>query len=350
MSQSPFEALVRDWWAVFKRTFRGYQDEGHSDWAAALTFYAALLTFPVLLAVVAFVGLIGGPVVRPLMDNFDASAPGGPVSDLAFISLNNLLSSRGQAFVLLLVGVSVALWAAIGYIATFRRATNRILHTAEDRPPTKTLSARFGIPLLFAWMMAFSVVIVLFTGGLATRIGQMLGVGRAGTVVWNILKWPALVVLVAAMLVILFRTAPTIRRPNYRGVTPGITVAVVLWLVVSLLFGLYLAGFGAYNQTYASLAAAIIFLVWFWAANNAILLGVKFDADLRYAKGASGGRPGEAKATSYAKGASAAKSGANEGTSAEENSGSQNNATVDADGKATARVEAPPGSRSRKPS
>lgn len=286
MSQSSFEALARKWWVVFKRTFHDYQEDGHSDWAAALTFYALLTVFPVLLAVVAFVGLIGGPAVRPLMDNFDASAPGGAVSDIVFMGLGNLLRSRGQAFVLMLVGIAAALWAAIGYITTFRRATNAVLDVKEDRRRPRSLWTRFGIPALFAAMLALSVVIVTFTGGLATRMSQVLGVGRTGTIVWNILKWPALVVLVAAMLVVLWRTAATIRRPNYRGVTPGITVAVILWLLSSLLFALYLANFGSYNPTYASLAAVIIFLVWLWVANNAILLGVKFDADLRRSQAA----------------------------------------------------------------
>src|SRR5262245_13150701 len=119
MSQFPFEALVRSWWAVLKRSFREFQDEHVFDWAAALTYYAALSIFPVLLAVVSFVGLIGGPAVRPMMDNFDAAAPGGPVSDILFTALDNLQRSRGQAFVLFVVGIAAALWAATGYVGTF---------------------------------------------------------------------------------------------------------------------------------------------------------------------------------------------------------------------------------------
>ncbi len=293
MAQFPFEAQAREWWPVFKRTFRDYQEAGHTDWAAALTFYALLMVFPVLLAVVSFVGLIGGPAVRPLMDNFDASAPGGAVSDIVFISLSNLLHTRGQAFVLMVVGIGAAIWAAMGFISTFRRACSNLLGTANGRRPERNLSLRYGIPFLIAAMMAFAMVMVLFTGGPATRISQMLAVGPAGAIVWNILKWPALALLVAAMLVLLHRTASTIRNPNYRGVTPGIAVAVILWLVVSLLFAAYLAAFGAYNQTYASLAAVIIFLVWFWALNNAILLGVRFDADLRRAKTAEASNAGD---------------------------------------------------------
>jgi membrane protein len=122
---------------------------------------------------------------------------------------------------------------------------------------------------------------VVFTGGLATRLGQMLGVDPTGTVVWNILKWFALAAVVAGMLAVLYRTAPTVRRPNFRGVTPGIAVAVILWLIASALFALYLAKFGSYNQTYGSIAGVIIFLLWLWVINNIILLGVQFDIDMR---------------------------------------------------------------------
>lgn len=296
MAQFPFESLVRSWWAVLKRSFREFQDEHIFDWAAALTYYAALSIFPVLLAVVSFVGLIGGPAVRPMIENFDAAAPAGPVSEILFTALDNLQRSRGQAFVLFLVGIAAALWAATGYVGTFRRAANEILGTTDERPMLRSTWLRLGVPALVVSLMTLATVMVVFTGGPADSLGRMLGVGATGTLVWNFLKWPALAVVVAAMLVVLYRTAPTVRRPNYRGVTPGIAVAVLLWLVASALFALYLSRFSSYNQTYAALAAVVIFLVWLWVTNGIVLLGVQFDIDLRrsHAGDARGGKPVEA--------------------------------------------------------
>jgi membrane protein len=292
MAQIPLQDVARSWWAVLRRSFREFQNENVTDWAAALTYYSALSIFPVLLAVVSFVGLIGGPAVRPLMDNFDAAAPGGPVSEILFTALDNLQRSRGQAFVLLVVGVAAALWAGSGYVNAFKRAANEILGTSEQRQIPNGLGVRLGIPFVIVSMMTLAAVMVTFTGGLADRLGQMLGVGRTGTLVWNFLKWPALFVLLAAMLVILYRTAPTVRRPNYRGVTPGIAVAVLLWVVASALFALYLSRFGSYNQTYGSLAAIVIFLVWLWVTNCLVLLGVQFDVDMRRTQALeSGHRP-----------------------------------------------------------
>jgi membrane protein len=290
MSQFPFEAQLRSWWTVLKRSFREFQDENVFDWAAALTYYAVLSIFPVLLAVVSFVGLIGGPAVGPMMDNFDAAAPSGPVSDILFTALDNLQRSRGQAFVLFVVGIAAALWAATGYVGTFKRAANEILGTTDERQLLKSTWIRLGVPLLVMSMMTLATVMVTFTGGLADTLGRMLGVGSTGTLVWNILKWPALAVLVAAMLVILYRTAPTVRRPNYRGVTPGIAVATIIWLVASALFALYLAKFSSYNQTYAALAAVVIFLVWLWVTNGLVLLGVQFDIDMRRSHALEAGR------------------------------------------------------------
>lgn len=290
MSQFPFEAQLRSWWAVLKRSFREFQDENVFDWAAALTYYAALSIFPVLLAVVSFVGLIGGPAVRPMMDNFDAAAPGGPVSDILFTALDNLQRSRGQAFVLFVVGIAAALWAATGYVGTFKRAANEILGTTDERQLLKSTWVRLGIPFLVVSLLTLATVMVTFTGGPATSLGRMLGVGDTGTLVWNILKWPALAVVVAAMLVILYRTAPTVRRPNYRGVTPGIAVATIIWLVASALFALYVGKFGSYNQTYAALAVVVIFLVWLWVTNGVVLLGVQFDIDMRRSHALEAGR------------------------------------------------------------
>jgi membrane protein len=296
MAQFPFEPLVRSWWAVLKRSLRDFQDENVFDWAAALTYYAALSIFPVLLAVVSFVGLIGGPAVRPMIQNFDAAAPPGPVSDILFTALDNLQRSRGQAVVLFLVGTTAALWAATGYVGAFKRAANEILGTTDERPVLRSMWVRLGVPALVVSLMTLATVMVVFTGGPADSLGRMLGVGRTGTLVWNFLKWPALALVLAAMLVLLYRTAPTVRRPNYRGVTPGIAVAVLLWLVASALFALYLSRFSSYNQTYASLAAVVIFLVWLWVVNAIVLLGVQFDIDLRrsHALEAGGDRPLEA--------------------------------------------------------
>jgi membrane protein len=290
MSQFPFEAQLRSWWAVLKRSFREFQDENVFDWAAALTYYAALSIFPVLLAVVSFVGLIGGPAVRPMMDNFDAAAPGGPVSDILFTALDNLQRSRGQAFVLFVVGLAAALWAATGYVGTFKRAANEILGTTDERQLLRSTWIKLGVPFLVVALLTLATVMVTFTGGPATSLGRMLGVGATGTLVWNILKWPALAVVVAAMLVILYRTAPTVRRPNYRGVTPGIAVATIIWLVASALFALYVGKFGSYNQTYAALAVVVIFLVWLWVTNGVVLLGVQFDIDMRRSHSLEAGR------------------------------------------------------------
>jgi membrane protein len=302
MAQIPFESLARSWWAVLKRAFREFQDENVFDWAAALTFYAALSIFPVLLAVVSFVGLIGGPAVRPMIENFDAAAPGGPVSDILFTALDNLQRSRGQAFVLLLVGIAAALWAASGYVGTFRRAANEILGTTDERPVLRSMRVRLGIPFLVVSLMTLATVMVVFTGGPADSLGRMLGVGRTGTLVWNFLKWPALALVLAAMLVLLYRTAPTVRRPNYRGVTPGIAVATLLWLLASALFALYLSRFSSYNQTYAALAVVVLFLVWLWVTNCIVLLGVQFDIELRrsHATEAGGDRPPKAEPTTSA--------------------------------------------------
>src|ERR671922_26097 len=90
---------------------------------------------------------------------------------------------------------------------------------------------------------------------------------------WSIAKWPVLLAMVLVMIAILYYTAPNVRLPGFRWITPGGVLAVVVWLVASLAFGIYVANFGSYNNTYGALGGVIIFLVWLYLTNNAVLFG-----------------------------------------------------------------------------
>ena len=122
---------------------------------------------------------------------------------------------------------------------------------------------------------------VVFTGRLAEQLGQALGVGSAAVTVWNIAKWPVLLVIVSLLFALLYWASPNAKHGGFRWVSPGGVLAVVIWLVASGGFAFYVANFGSYNKTYGSLAAVIVFLIWLWISNIAILLGAEFDAELQ---------------------------------------------------------------------
>ena len=275
----PTELGGRSWGGVLKRTVKEFQDDNLTDWAAALTYYGVLSIFPALLVLVSILGLIGESATQPLIDNLGSVAP-GPAKDIFTSAIENLQSGQGAAGVLFVVGLVGAIWSASGYIAAFMRASNAIYDIEEGRPIWKTLPVRVGLTVLLMLLTAASAVAVTLSGGLAKEVGNLIGVGDTAIQIWNIAKWPVLVVLVSFMFAVLYWAAPNVKQPGFRWISPGSLLSVLGWIVASLAFAFYVANFGSYNKTYGALAGPIIFLVWLWISNIMILLGAELNAEL----------------------------------------------------------------------
>ncbi|WP_043617731.1 YihY/virulence factor BrkB family protein [Nonomuraea candida] len=288
----PAELRTRSWWNVLKRTAAEFKDDKLTDWAAALTYYAMLSIFPALLAVVSLLGVFGQSATRPLMENLGPMAP-GPVRQILQQFLRNLQENQQAAGAALVISVAVALWSASGYVGAFMRASNVMYEMAEGRPVWKTLPLRLGITAVLVVLMAVGAVIVVFTGNVAHQAGQLLGIGGTALAVWGVVKWPVLVGVVVVVLALLYWSAPNVRHPGFRWITPGSALAVVVWLVVSAAFGFYVANFASYGRTYAAMGGVIVFMIWLWLSNVAVLLGVQFDAELARERAIDAGRPPE---------------------------------------------------------
>jgi YihY family inner membrane protein len=291
-AERPTQLPGGSWWAAVKGTVREFRIDNLSDRAAALTYYGVLSIFPALLVVVALLGLAGGPTIQGLLDNLGQVVP-GTVNGILREAIENLQRSQGSAGVLALLGLALALWSASGYVAAFMRACNAIYDVPEGRPIWKTVPIRLGVTVVVMVLLAASAVAVVVTGGLADRIGRVLGIGSAAVTAWDLLKWPVLLVVVSFLFALLYWASPNARQ-GFRWVTPGGTLAVVLWVVVSIGFALYVANFGSYNKTYGSLAGVIVFLVWLWLSNTAILLGAELNAELERRRAIAGGHPADA--------------------------------------------------------
>jgi membrane protein len=265
--------------AVLKRTVKGFSKDNLTDWAAALTYYGVLAIFPALIVLVSVLGLIGPSATQPLIDNLGKVAP-GPAKDIFTSALKNLQGSKGTAGVLFVAGLAGALWAASGYVAAFMRASNSIYDMPEGRPVWKTLPLRVVLTLVLVVLLAVSAVAVTLTGGLAKQVGGVIGLSDTAVTVWNIAKWPALLIVVSFMFALLYWAAPNVKHPKFRWVSPGGVLAVLGWIIASLAFAFYVANFGSYDKTYGALAGPIVFLVWLWVSNLMILLGAEFNAEL----------------------------------------------------------------------
>jgi membrane protein len=266
-------------WRALRRTVGEFRADNLTDWAAALTYYSVLAIFPALIVLVSVLGLIGESATEPLLDNLNEVAP-GPAQDIFTSAIKNIENSQGAAGLFFVIGLLTAIWSASGYIGAFMRASNAIYGVDEERPLWKALPVRVGLTVLLMVLTGLTAVGVTVSGGLAEEAGNLIGVGDTAVDVWNLAKWPVLLLLVSLMFAVLYWAAPDVRHPGFRWITPGSVLAVVGWVLASLAFAFYVANFGSYNKTYGALAGPIIFLVWLWISNVMILLGAEFNSEL----------------------------------------------------------------------
>jgi membrane protein len=276
------------WKGVLKRAMREFSDDNVTDWAAALTYYGVLSIFPMLLALISLLGLFGASATQPLLDNISSVAP-GPAKDIVTQAIQNLQKSQGAAGVIFFVGLAAAIWSASGYVGAFMRASNDIWDVEEGRPAWKTVPLRLAVTVLLLVLLTASALAVVLTGPLAKSIGDIVGLGSTAVTVWDIAKWPVLILVVSFMIALLYYASPNVKHPKFQWVSPGSILAVVLWIVASALFAFYVASFSSYNKTYGALGGVIVFLTWLWITNNVILLGAEFNAELERGRQIQGG-------------------------------------------------------------
>jgi membrane protein len=191
------------------------------------------------------------------------------------------------------VGIALALWSASGYVASFMQASNAIYDIPEGRPIWKTLPVRFGVTVVLVVLLAVTALAVVLTGSLAKQVGDVIGLGSTAVTVWDIAKWPVLLLIVSLMFAILYYFSPNVKQPGFRWVSPGGILAVVVWILASAAFAFYVANFGSYNKTYGALAGPVIFLVWLWISNIAVLLGAELNAELERGRRIEAGHPSD---------------------------------------------------------
>jgi len=280
------------WVTILKRSVKQFKHDDVIDRAAALTYFGVLAIFPAMLALVSVLGLLGKSTTQKVLNNLTQVAPGS-ISSFLHSVVAQVQGKPTSAGIAAIVGLALALWSASGYVAAFMRAANSIYEVDEGRPIWKTAPVRLFTTLALVIMLVISMVIVIATGSVATQIGKAFGIGSTLVTVWNIAKWPVLLIVVSLMFSLLYKVSPNLKQPKFRWITLGGVIAVIIWLIASGLFALYVSFSGSYNKTYGSLATVIIFLVWLWISNIAILLGLEFDAETQRERAIRAGMPAE---------------------------------------------------------
>src|SRR5215203_1876959 len=220
-------------WPTLKRTVAEFQEDNLTDWAATLTYYGLLALFPAMIVLVSIVGLVGDPqsttdkltdIVTKVGPDSAASTFEGPIKQVT--------ESRATAGFALIASTLVALWSASGYLGAFIRASNVIYETREGRPFWKLRPLQLLLTLVFVLMIG-----------------------------------------------LIYYGSPNVKQRGVKWISPGGLVALVVWLIASAGFGIYVSQFGSYNKVYGSLAGVVIILIWMWITNLAILFGHELNAE-----------------------------------------------------------------------
>lgn len=292
--KEPTDLPLRTWRVVLKRTLREVRDDHLTDWAAALTYYSVLAIFPALIVLVAVVGLVGShpSTTNALLDVVRQLGPSSAV-DTFRGPIEEVVREKGGAGALLSVGLLGAVWSASGYVGAFIRASNVIYEVEEGRRFWTLRPLQIAVTIVMVLVAALVAVSLVVTGPVAGAIGNVVGLDDTAVTIWNVAKWPVLLLVVTTMFAFLYYVAPNVRQPGFAWISPGGVLAVVMWLVASVGFGLYAAYFGTYNATYGSLGGVVIFLIWLWLTNLALLVGAELNAELERGRELELGLPAE---------------------------------------------------------
>ncbi|MCP2031201.1 membrane protein [Okibacterium sp. HSC-33S16] len=285
----PTDVKKPSWGYVLKRTIREFGRDKCTTLAAALTYYAVLAIFPALLALISLVGLFGEAkettnlllqIIESAGSKSTAETLRGPIEQLA------TAPGAGFAFVIGLVG---AIWTASGYVNAFSQAMNRIYEVDEGRPFWKLRPVVLLITVVLLIIAVLIVLLLIVSGPIAEAIGGAIGLGEVAVTVWNVAKWPVILVLAILMVAILYYGTPNVKQPKFRWMTMGAFIALLVMAIATVAFFFYIANFSNYQRTYGSIAGVIIMLLWIWLMNLSLLFGAEFDAEMERGRQLQGG-------------------------------------------------------------
>jgi membrane protein len=277
---SPAKHQHLPWAFVLKRSLHAFTSDKCTDLAAGLTYFSVLSLFPAVLALVSILGLFGQSK-QGTDALLDIAGQLAPESSIGFVRdiVQQFVESPAIGWALV-IGIAGALWSASGYVGAFGRALNRMYGVEEGRKIWKLRPVQLGVTAVVLVVISLIGVALIVSGPVARAVGSALGLGDTVLVVWSIVKWPIIAVAVVFVIAVLYYATPNVKPPRFRWVSFGAAAALLVLVVASLAFGFYLTNFANYDKTYGSLAGIVIFLLWLWIANNALLYGAELDIEL----------------------------------------------------------------------
>jgi membrane protein len=277
---SPADITKPSWLYILRKTAREFSADQATDLAASLTYYGTLALFPALLAFVSLLGVVGDAeqTTQAILDLLGGLVPADTLQTIEQPLAE--LTKAPAAGLGLVTGILGALWSASGFVGAFGRAMNRIYSIEEGRPFWKLRPVTLLVTVIAVVFAVIAAVLIVVSGPIARQIGDIIGLGDTAVFVWNIVRWPVLVAIAVVVIAILYYATPNIKQPKFRWMSLGALAALVVWAIASAGFGFYVANFGNYDATYGSIGGVIVFLLWIWISNIALLFGAELDAEL----------------------------------------------------------------------
>lgn len=292
-SQDRADEPERSFLKTAKRAFGTFRAHEMTDHAATLTYFVMMSLFPGVVVAISLLGIFGqaslaGDAGRYIAEN------GGDKETADFIraTLDKLLSSSGGGIgVALAISILIGLNGASGAFAAAGRALNTVHAVDEDRGFVRRKVTDIGFTLVVILLLAIVLVSLFLGGGIADDLFGTIGLGSTGALIWSIARWPVALVLAMVAFGIVYAFAPDVEPRRMRWLTPGAVVAVVIWIVASILFGFYIKNFGSYGAAYGAAGAAIVLLLWLYLTGNAFLFGAELNMALEREQTAGRGGP-----------------------------------------------------------
>lgn len=278
-TRTPLEVLRQDWRKVIRSVWKEVRKDNLSLVAAGVGFYSLLAIFPAIGAIVALYGLIADRQTVGAHLSFISSVLPREAYQLLSEQIRELTSGEpaelGFGFV---IGVVISLWSASRAVIALITAMNIAYEEVEERGFFRLNSVALGFTLAGLLVMLAAMLIL---GGLPAVVEELrLPAWMAASILF--LRWPPLAALVLIGLAFLYRFGPSRAEARLQWLTPGAVFAMLLWILASAGFSLYVSNFGKYNETFGSLAAGIILLLWFYVSAYAVCIGAEINAEIEY--------------------------------------------------------------------
>ncbi len=272
---------------VARRSVVSFYNDQATHHAAALTYYALMSLFPLLLLAVSLLGVLGEfpSTYNAIVGHLQGVVPAVTLAPLT-AAVKAALRDRGTAAAALAVAVATALYGGTGYLEAVRRALNVVFEAQHGRSFVRRKLTDVASLFVLLALLLTTLVLVFAAGGVAHRV-----LGPEAASVWRIARWPGAFASALLVFSFIYYVTPDVRHRGFRWLMPGAFAGVAVWLMASAGFSEYLANFKSFNVTYGSFAAAIILLVWLWLTNLALLLGAEINAQIERANEIAEGTP-----------------------------------------------------------